>query len=352
VTAAIETTEDFMGRIMQDMGAAVSGALVKLGDELGLYCAMAEAGPLDSAELARLTGTHERYVREWLAAQAAAGYADYDAGQHLYSLNEAQAAVLADEDGLAFGAGGFQSVAAVWRDEPKIREAFKSGEGVGWHDHSACLFRGTERFFRPAYKRHLVNEWIPSLDGVKEKLEAGARVADVGCGHGSSSILLAQAFPNSEFVGFDAHAPSIDNARIAAKDAGVDDRVRFEVATAKDYPGTGYDLVTFFDCLHDMGDPTGAAMHVLETLAPEGRWMLVEPFANDNLADNLNPVGRLYYGFSTMVCTPASRAQEVGACLGAQAGEGRLRSVLTAAGFGSVRRAAETAVNMVLEARA
>lgn len=346
-----DSIEEFMGRIMSDMGAAVSGALVQLGDELGFYRAMAEAGPLDSVELARRTGTHERYVREWLAAQAASGYAEYDDEHNLYSLNEAQAAVLADENSSSFGAGGFDCVAAVWRDEPKIREAFRTGEGVGWHDHSACLFRGTERFFRPGYQRHLISEWIPALCGVQEKLEHGATAADVGCGHGASTILMAQAFPRSRFVGFDAHAPSIERARQAANEAGVDDRVHFEVATAKDYPGENYDLVAFFDCLHDMGDPTGAAKHVRDTLVPDGSWMLVEPFANDDVADNLNPVGRLYYSFSTMVCTPASRAQEVGACLGAQAGERRLRSVLEAAGFTRVRRATETAVNMVLEAR-
>lgn len=347
-TASIE---QFMGRIVTDMGAAVSGALVQLGDELGLYKAMAEAGPLDSVELARRTQTHERYVREWLSAQAAAGYVEYDAERGLFWLNEAQAAVLADEDSLFFGAGGFDSVGAVWRDEPKIRDAFRSGAGVGWHEHSPCMFRGTERFFRPGYRRHLVSEWIPALDGVKAKLERGATVADVGCGHGASTILLAHAFPQSQFTGFDAHAPSIERARQVAAEAGVGDRVRFEVATAKEYPGERYDLVAFFDCLHDMGDPTGAASHVRETLAPDGTWMLVEPFANDRLADNLNLVGQLYYAFSTFICTPASRSQEVGACLGAQAGERRLRAVLEAAGFSQVRRAAETPFNMVLEAR-
>jgi SAM-dependent methyltransferase len=344
--------QEFMGRIVADMGAAVSGALVQLGDELGLYKAMAEAGPIDSIELARKTGTYERYVREWLAAQAAAGYVEYDPERGLFWLNEAQAAVLADEDGLFFGAGGFDAVAAAWRDEPKIRDAFRSGEGVGWHEHSPCMFRGTERFFRPGYRRHLVAEWIPALEGVQGKLERGAAVADVGCGHGASTILLAQSFPNSRFTGFDAHAPSIERARQLAKEAGVEDRVCFDVATAKEYAGDGYDLVACFDCLHDMGDPTGAASHVRETLAPDGTWMLVEPFANDQLSDNLNGVGRLYYAFSTLICTPASRSQEVGACLGAQAGERRLRAVLQAAGFSQVRRAAETPFNLVLEARA
>lgn len=351
MSAQTDPIEEFLGRVMVDMGAAASGALVQLGDELGLYRAMAEAGPLDSIELARRTGTHERYVREWLAAQAAAGYAGYDAEHDLYSLSEAQAAVLADEGGPFFGAGGFDAVAAVWRDEPKVRDAFLSGEGVGWHEHSACMFRGTERFFRPGYQRYLVSEWIPALDGVREKLDRGAGVADVGCGHGASVILLAQAFPRSRFAGFDVHAPSIGRARQLAAEAGVADRVHFEVASAKEYPGTDYDLVAFFDCLHDMGDPTGAATQVRRTLAADGTWMLVEPFAHDRIADNLNPVGRLYYAFSTMVCTPASRSQEVGACLGAQAGERRLRTVLEAAGFTRVRRATETPVHMVFEAR-
>lgn len=359
MTTTTETTptatpspEEFMGQILLDMGAAVSGALVQLGDELGLYQAMAEAGDVDSVELARRTSTDERYVREWLAAQAASGYVDFDKTCGLYRLNDAQRAVLADETSPFFSAGGFDSIAAAWRDEPKIREAFKTGEGVGWHEHSQCLFRGTERFFRPGYQRHLVDEWIPALEGVKQKLEAGGKVADVGCGHGASTLLLAEAFPNSRFFGFDAHGPSIEHARAAARQAGVADRVDFEVATAKDYPGTGYDLVACFDCLHDMGDPTGAAAHVRETLAPDGSWMLVEPFAHDETADNFNPVGRLYYSFSTLICTPASRSQEVGACLGAQAGERRLRTVLEAAGFQQVKRAAETPVNLVIEARA
>ena len=350
-TQESEDIQEFMGRLMLDMGAAVSGALVHLGDALGLYKAMAEAGPVDSVELARRTGTHERYVREWLAAQAAAGYVQYDSEEDRYWLDAAQTAVLADEGSLYFGAGGFDSVAAAWRDEPKVREAFRTGAGVGWHEHSACMFRGTERFFRPAYRRHLLSEWIPSLEGVQEKLERGARVADVGCGHGASTILLAQAFPESRFFGFDAHGPSIERARQLADEAGVGDRVVFEEAVAKDFPGDDYDLIAFFDCLHDMGDPTGAARHVRETLAPDGTWMVVEPFAHDAVADNLNPVGRLYYSFSTLICTPASRAQEVGACLGAQAGERRLRAVLDAGGFDRVRRAAETPFNLVLEAR-
>jgi len=242
-------------------------------------------------------------------------------------------------------------IAAMWRDEPTISEAFRTGHGVGWHQHDVCLFRGTERFFRPGYAANLVESWLPALDGVVAKLTAGASVADVGCGHGSSTIIMAQAFPNSRFVGYDYHGPSIERARAAASAAGVADRVHFDVAAAKDYPGTGYDLVTFFDCLHDMGDPVGAAHHVHRTLKDDGTWLIVEPFAHDHLADNLNPVGRIFYSASTMICTPASLSQEVGLGLGAQAGEARLREVVTTAGFTRFRRATETPFNLVLEAR-
>ena len=343
--------QEFQEKMLGDMGAAVSGTLVLLGDRLGLYRAMAEAGPVDSVELARRTGTTERYVREWLAAQAAAGYAGYDAATSRYFLDDAQAAVLADEDSPAFTAGAFEAIAAVWRDEERVTDAFRSGAGVGWDEHSPCLFRGTERFFRPTYLRYLIDEWIPALDGVREKLEEGVLVADVGCGHGLSTLLMAQAFPKSTFLGFDYHRPSIERARRAARDAGVEPRVTFETSAAKEYPGTGYDLVTFFDCLHDMGDPAGAAQHVRQSLAPDGSWLVVEPFAHDAVEANLNPIGRMYYAFSTMICTPASRSQEVGACLGAQAGEKRLRQVLAAGGFTRIRRAAETPFNLVLEAR-
>ena len=337
-------------QMVGDVGAAMSGALVVVGDKLGLYKTLAKEGPLTAAELAGKTGTTERYVREWLAAQAASGYVTLERGGGRYSMTPEQAMVFADEGGPAFFPGALEIVASVYSDHNKICDAFRSGRGVGWHEHDASLFRGTERFFRPGYAAHLVNEWIPALDGVKEKLEHGARVADVGCGHGASAILMAAAFPKSSFTGFDYHLPSIERARAAAREAGVADRVRFEQGTAKNYPGR-YDLVAFFDCLHDMGDPVGAAAHVLETLERDGTWMIVEPFAGDRVEDNINPVGRIFYSASTMICTPASMAQEVGLALGTQAGEARLREVVTSGGFRRFRRATETPFNLVLEAR-
>jgi 2-polyprenyl-3-methyl-5-hydroxy-6-metoxy-1,4-benzoquinol methylase len=342
---------DFMGKMMGDMGAAMSAALILIGDRLGLYKAMANAGPLTSEELARKTDTAERYIREWLAAQAAAGYLAYDAKTRRYELPPEQAMALAQEGSPVFVPGVFHIVASMFRDEPKISEAFRTGRGVGWHEHDHALFHGTERFFRAGYTAHLVSEWLPALDGVIEKLEHGASVADVGCGHGASTIIMAQAFPSSRLVGFDYHGPSIERARAAAEEAGVSDRCRFEVAAAKDFPGTGYDLVTFFDCLHDMGDPIGASRHVLSALQKNGTWMIVEPFAHDATEDNLNPVGRMFYAASTMICTPASLSQEIGLGLGAQAGERRLREVVTAGGFTRFRRATETPFNMILEAR-
>jgi SAM-dependent methyltransferase len=342
---------EFVGKMVGDLGAAMSAALVVLGDRLGLYKQLAAGGPSTPAALAQRSGTTERYVREWLAAQAAAGYVGYDSASGTYALSPEQAMVFADEGGPAFMAGAYEIIGAMIRDEPAIAEAFRSGKGVGWHEHDACLFRGTERFFRPGYAANLVANWIPTLDGVKAKLEKGARVADVGCGHGASTIVLAQAFPNSRFFGFDYHGPSIERARQAAVEAGVGDRTEFAVAAAKQFPGTGYDLVAFFDCLHDMGDPVGAARHVREALHEDGTWLIVEPFAHDRTEDNLNPVGRLYYAASTMICTPASLSQEVGLGLGAQAGEARLRDVVTSGGFTRFRRATETPFNLVLEAR-
>jgi SAM-dependent methyltransferase len=309
---------------------------------------MAGAGPLTPADLAKRTGTHERYVREWLSAQAAGGYVIYDPATGRFTLPPEHAFLLLDAD----VPGAFQLSVGSVRDEPRITEGFRTGAGVGWHEHDAGVYEGCERFFRPGYAMNLVSQWIPALDGVKARLEAGGRVADVGCGHGASTIIMAQAFPRSSFAGFDYHPASVEWARRAADKAGVGDRATFEVAAAKGYRGTGYDLVTFFDCLHDMGDPVGAARHVLESLAPGGVWMLVEPFANDRLEDNLNPVGRLYYSASTLLCTPASLSQEVGLALGAQAGEKRLREVLTEAGFTRVRRVAQTPANMILEVRA
>jgi SAM-dependent methyltransferase len=341
----------FMGQAVGDLGAAISVALNVIGDKLGLYRAMDGAGPLTPAELAARTGTAERYVREWLSNQAAGGYVTYDPAAGTFTLPPEQAYALAQEDSPVFLAGFAQVVLSIFRDVPKVVEAFRTGNGVGWHEHDHELFHGTERFFRPGYAANLESSWIPALDGVEAKLRAGARVADVGCGHGASTIVLAKAYPSSTFHGFDYHAESIDAARKAAAEAGVGDRVTFEVASAAEYPGTGYDLVAFFDSLHDMGDPVGAARHVRESLAPDGTWLLVEPFAHDKLEDNLNPVGRIFYGASTVLCTPASLSQEVGLALGAQAGEARLREVVTSAGFTSFRRATETPFNLVLEAR-
>jgi SAM-dependent methyltransferase len=341
----------FIEKAVGELGAALNVALVVIGDKLGLYKAMAAGGPMTPAELAKKTGTAERYVREWLSAQAAGGYVTYEAASGRFTLPPEQAFCLADETSPAFLPGGFQTAAAVIKDEPKIADAFRSGKGVGWHEHDPGLFEGTERFFRPNYAANLVGSWIPSLDGVEAKLREGARVADVGCGHGASTILLAEAYPRSTFVGFDYHEHSISWARKTASRAGVADRVSFEVASSKAYPGKDYDLVAFFDCLHDMGDPVGAARHVRSTLVKDGTWLLVEPYANDKLEDNLNPVGRVFYSASTLVCTPASLAQEVGLALGAQAGEARMRDVVTQAGFSRFRRATATPFNLVLEVR-
>jgi SAM-dependent methyltransferase len=343
--------EAFMGKAVGDMGAIISAPLMVIGEKLGLYRAMAGAGPLTSQELAERSGAAERYVREWLANQAAGGYVTYDVETDRFTLPDEHALALADEDSPFYILGVFDSIASLYADEDKIIEAFRSGAGVGWHEHDARLFRGTERFFRPGYRAHLVSEWIPALDGVQQKLERGAKVADVGCGHGASTVIMAAAFPNSEFHGFDYHSPSIARARQVAEEEGVGDRVSFDVASAKGYPGSGYDLVCVFDCLHDMGDPVGASAHVRGTLDSDGTWMIVEPFANDDLKDNLNPIGRVFYGASTVICTPASLDQEVGLALGAQAGEARLREVLSQGGFNRVRRAAETPFNMILEAR-
>jgi|SRR5579884_144711 len=343
--------DEFLGRFVGDLGAAMSAALVVIGDKLGLYRAMADGESVTAEELAQRTGTDARYVREWLSNQAAGGYVGYDAETGRFFLTPEQSLALAQEGSPAFVPGAFQLATSLIKDEEKIARAFESGCGVGWHQHHHDLFIGTERFFRPGYAANLVSSWIPSLDGVQQKLDAGALVADVGCGHGASTILLAQAFPRSRFVGFDYHEASIEHARHAAEQAGVGDRVGFEVAAAKQYPGEGYDLVAMFDCLHDMGDPVGAARHVLSTLDRDGTWMIVEPYAGDRLEDNLNPVGRVFYGASTLVCTPASRDQEVGLALGAQAGEARLREVVMEGGFTSLRRATETPFNIVLEAR-
>jgi SAM-dependent methyltransferase len=340
----------FMGQMLNELGAAMNAALVLIGDKLGLYKAMCGAGPMTAAELAGKTGTDERYVREWLSAQAAGGFVTYDAAAGRFTLPDEQAFALAVEDSPAYCPGAYQIISAVIKDVPKIMEAFRTGEGVGWDEHDTALFEGTERFFRPNYAANLVSSWIPALDGVEARLKAGARAADVGCGHGASTMLMAQAYPSSTFVGFDYHGPSIGWARRAAARAGVRN-ASFEVATAKDFHGAKYDFVAFFDCLHDMGDPAGAAAHVREMLKEDGTWMIVEPFAGDRLEENLNPVGRVFYSASTMICTPASRAQEVGLCLGAQAGEARMREVVTQGGFTRFRRAVQTPFNLVYEAK-
>jgi SAM-dependent methyltransferase len=344
-----EKLQELIGKILGDVGGAMSGALVLVGDKLGLYKALAEDGPLSADELAARTGTAPRYVREWSAAQAAAGYVNFDPTTEQFSMSPEQAAVLADPAGPAFFPGIFEVAAAMMRDEPKISAAFRSGDGVGWHEHDPLLFRGTERFFRLGYAANLVSTWIPALEGVREKLERGADAADVGCGHGASTILMAKAFPKSKFTGFDYHQPSIDRARELAREADVTN-VRFERADARSYPGS-YDFVAFFDCLHDMGDPVGAAAHVLSRLKPDGTWMVVEPFAQDRMADNLNLIGRVFYCASTMICVPASMSQEGRAALGAQAGEARLLEVINAGGFTRVRTAASSPFNRVIEAR-
>jgi len=339
----------FVGRFVGDLGATAHAGMVVIGEKLGLYKALA-AEPMTSAELAAKTATDERYVREWLASQAAGGYVTYDEKTNKFSLTEEQAFTLATEDSPAYLPGAFQLALGSLAAVPRIAESFRTGAGMGWGEHHEDVFHGCEKFFRPGYAANLVTSWIPALEGVQKKLEAGARVADVGCGKGASTILLAKAFPKSQFFGFDYHDESIAGAREAAKRQGLTN-VNFQVVKAKEFPGKDYDLVAVFDCLHDMGDPAGAAAHVRQSLSKDGTWMIVEPFANDDLKDNLNPVGRVYYSFSTLLCTPCSRSQEVGMCLGAQAGETRVRGVVTSAGFTRFRRATETPFNIVYEAR-
>jgi len=342
---------EFLGRAIVDFGATFTAGLIRIGDKLGLYKALAKSGPQTPAELAKATGTAERYIREWLANQAAGGYVTYDATNGKFHLSEEQAFAMADESSPVFLPGAFQVALASLKSEEALMERFKSGAGLGWHEHHPELFVGTERFFRPGYAANLVAAWIPSLEGVDAKLKSGGRVADVGCGLGASTILMAKSYPNSEFAGFDYHEGSIETAKQRAKDAGVGERIRFEVSSAKNYPGKDYDFITFFDCLHDMGDPAGASAHVHSTLKKDGTWMIVEPFAGDKLEENLNPIGRAFYGASTMLCTPASLSQEVGLALGAQAGEKRLREVVTSGGFTKFRRATQTPFNLVFEAR-
>jgi SAM-dependent methyltransferase len=341
----------FIGQVVGELGATVNAGLIVIGDRLGLYRALAGAGPTSAAELAYRTGTTERYVREWLNAQAAGGYVEYDAITDRYTLSDEKAMALADESSPAFVGGAFQLALATLKATPEIEDAFKSGAGYGWHEHDEGVHIGCERFFRPGYNANLVSSWLPALEGVTEKLRVGATVADVGCGLGASTRLMAQAFPRSAFTGFDYHEGSIELARQETVEAGLDGSVRFEAAPAAAFPGKGYDLVTMFDCLHDMGDPIGAARHVREALAPDGTWMIVEPLAGDTVQDNLNPLGRAYYAFSNFLCTPSSLSQEVGLALGAQAGEARIRDVVKAAGFTRFRRAADSLMNAVYEVR-
>jgi SAM-dependent methyltransferase len=343
--------EELQGKVIGDVAGAMGLLLAYVGDRLDLYSALAEISPASSQELANSTGMNERYVREWLSANAAGGYVTYDPASSQYSMTPEQAMVFAAEGNPACMQGFFQAVVSTYTDEPKLTDVFRSGDGLAWGDHSECLFCGTERFFRPMYAENLIDSWLPALGGVREKLESGAKVADIGCGHGSSTIIMAQAFPDSTFHGFDFHGPSIEHARERARAAGVARNTIFEVVTAKEYPGRNYDLVTIFDALHDMGDPVGACKHIASSLSDGGTFMLVEPLAGDSVEENIHPLGQIYYSFSTMICLPASRSQEVGLGLGAQAGEKRLTEVLNEGGFGQVRRAAETATNMVLEAR-
>jgi SAM-dependent methyltransferase len=339
----------FVGQFVNDLGAAVHTGMVVIGERLGLYKALAEM-PMTSTELAAKTKTDERYVREWLGSQAAGGYVMFDEKTGKFSMTPEQAFTLATEDSPAYLPGAFELALGSLAAVPRIAESFKTGAGMGWGEHVEGVFHGCEKFFRPGYAANLVSSWIPSLEGVQAKLEKGAMVADVGCGKGASTLLMAKAFPASTFFGFDYHDKSIEGARESASRQGVSDRVTFGVAAAKGFPGK-YDLVTVFDCLHDMGDPVGAAKHVREALKPDGTWMIVEPFANDSMKDNMNPVGRVYYSFSTLLCTPCSRSQEVGLCLGAQAGEKRIHDVVTEAGFTRFRRATQTPFNIVYEAR-
>jgi 2-polyprenyl-3-methyl-5-hydroxy-6-metoxy-1,4-benzoquinol methylase len=341
----------FIGQMLSDLGGAASIALVRIGDALGFYKTLHARGPMTVSELAAATGVNERYLREWLSHQAASNYLSYDPATQKFTLPEEQAMVFAVDDSPVNMLGAFDAIVAFLGNQEKVQPAFKNGGGVAWGDQTSCLFCATARFFRPGYHNNLIANWLPALDGVVDKLQRGAKVADIGCGHGWSTVLMAKAFPNSEFIGYDFHPSSIEHAQAHAREHDVSANTRFEIATAKEFPGRDYDLVTFFDCLHDMGDPTGAAAHVRQSLKPDGSWMIVEPMAGDRLEENLNPVGRIFYAASTLVCVPTSLAQEVGAALGAQAGERRLCEVITAGGFRNVRRATETPFNMVLEAR-
>jgi ubiquinone/menaquinone biosynthesis C-methylase UbiE len=341
---------EFVFSAVGDLGASMAAGNVVVGDKLGLYRGLAQ-GPAGAAELAERTDTDPRYVEEWLRGQAAGGYVTYDSSTATYSLTEEQAFALTDPDGPIFLPGAFELAVGALKAEPRVVDAFRTGQGIGWHEHDDLVFSGCERFFKPGYLANLVPQWLPALEGVVAKLENGARVADLGCGHGASTLLLASAYPKSAFQGSDYHQGSIDQARKRAAEAGVTDRVTFEVASAQTFEGHGYDLAATFDCLHDMGDPLGAARHIRASLAPDGTWLIVEPAASDNLEDNFNPVGRVYYNFSTFLCVPSAMSQKGGYALGAQAGEAAIRQVVTDAGFTQFRRVADTPFNNVYEAR-
>jgi SAM-dependent methyltransferase len=345
-----DTLMQFVGRAVGDLGATMAAGGIVVGHRLGLYRGLAE-GPADPAILASRTGTDVRYVAEWLAGQAAGGWAEYDAATGTYSLTEEQAFALTDPDGPLYLPGAFVLALGALRAEPRVTERFRTGEGLGWHEQDEDVFLGCETFFRPGYRAHLVAEWIPALDGVQDTLQAGARVADVGCGHGASTVLMAEAFPASVFSGSDYHEASVELASKRAADAGVASRASFEVASAQTFSGTGHDLVTTFDCLHDMGDPVGAARHIRDALAADGTWLMVEPRAGDTVADNLNPLGRAYYGFSSFLCVPGARSQPGGYAMGAQAGPAAMERVTREAGFSRFRTAAETPLNLVYEVR-
>jgi ubiquinone/menaquinone biosynthesis C-methylase UbiE len=342
--------QEFLGRFIADLGATIAAGNVVIGHRLGLYQALA-AGPARAEELAARTQTSPRYISEWLRGQAAGGYVQYDPAADTYSMTEEQAFALANPDGGVYAPGAFVLALGALKAEPRITDAFRTGAGMGWHEHDEDVFLGCEQFFRPGYVANLVTSWIPALDGVDGKLRSGAKVADIGCGFGASTVLLAREYPNSAFTGSDYHDRSIEIARKRAGDAGVADRVSFEVATASEFSGTGYDLAATFDCLHDMGDPLGAARHVRQALAPDGTWLIVEPYAGDAITDNLNPIGRIYYNGSTLLCVPNAISQAGGYALGAQAGEAAIRQLVTDAGFTRFRRAAETPFNLIYEAR-
>jgi len=341
----------FIGQMLGDLGGALSVSMVRIGDRLGLYRALHANGPMTPAELATRANVAERYAREWLSHQAASGYLSYDPAKGGFTLPPEQALVFAESDSPVYMQGAFDLAMAMMENQALVEPAFRTGKGVSWGDQSQCLFCAVGRFFRPGYHNNLVASWLPALDGVTARLERGAVVADIGCGHGFSTIVMAKAFPSSIFVGYDFHPKSVEQAREHARQHGVTANTRFELGLASDFPGKDLDLVTFFDCLHDMGDPVGAARHVKQTLKPDGRWMIVEPVADDRLEGNLNPVGRLYYAASTLICIPTSLDQPVGAALGAQAGFARLSSVIREGGFREVRKAAETPFNMILEAQ-